>query len=73
MRDNIFAGKTDNKYLTLNFPSECPLLVLRQLGWRESKELESEEGKMIGSGLFWVMQQRKEIGQCLHRSRSRFL
>jgi hypothetical protein len=38
--------------MALKLPNLCPLLLLVKVTCRQGRALESEEGKMIGSGLF---------------------
>lgn len=38
--------------MTLKLPILCPLVLLVQATWRQDRALESEEEKVIGSGLF---------------------
>jgi hypothetical protein len=37
-----------------------------KVGWRQGKALESEEGKAMGSELFWGMRQGKQVEQDLY-------
>jgi hypothetical protein len=38
--------------MALKLPNLCPLVLLVKVTWRKGGALESEEGRMIGSGLF---------------------
>jgi len=38
--------------MALKLPNLCPLVLLVKITWRLGRALESEGGKVIGSGLF---------------------
>jgi hypothetical protein len=42
---------TEN-FMILKLPNLCPLVLLLKVTWRHGRAMESEENKVIGSGLF---------------------
>jgi hypothetical protein len=48
----MFYKKVTENFMALKLPNLCPLVLLVKVTWRQSRALDSEEDKLIGSGLF---------------------
>ena len=51
MEETAFNTGGETKFTALEFPRQCPLVLLMKVSWRESRALGSEEGKVFGSGV----------------------
>jgi len=54
-RSNTFITTTgDRKFTALKFPLQCPLSLVMTVGWKQGTALETEEGRIMGSGFLDV-------------------